>query len=582
MLLFKLYKYFFRKIENCKGPQYKESEKYFKYDLLIAAILYLFCTILFFYPCLKTINNSLIGPPEDNMGHFWDMWWAHKAVTEPGASLAFTDHIFYPEGTSLLYHAYSFYNLFLSFILTRFFNPITTYNLLILHTFLLSGIGAFLLIRYLTGNSYVSLIGGFVFAFNPSHFAHSLHHIEIASIQFIPFFVLFFIKAVKGDSKKDLFMACLFFFLNSICAWYYLVFAIYFIGFSYVYLMLRRKQFFLREFLLKAGIIVGVTFLILSPWLLRMAFIGLKYPHELVREGHNIDVADTFALFVPHPYHWLGQLRMVKSINWRFTGTAWEMTVYLGIINILIILSSFREVTRETAKYFLGLFSFLVLSMGSFLHVLGWITPIMLPYAIIQRVPLLSNAVCPSRAIVYVYLFLAVMIGFALKHLIGSHKSLVKRNCLAVSVMLLLFLDYYCVSSSMTMVHLPPCYNVIKREEKVFGILDLPDYYAANERYMMYQTYHHFPIVQGFIARKIGESLIDYLERKDLPKQRKQLIENKVKYIIIHKKLIHPHVQLTIKQYKEWYGVIDKIIEEYRKCYGVIYEDEENMTLRVY
>lgn len=58
-LLWKLYKYFLKRIEAGEAIGMKEDEKYIKYDILIAIVLYLICIILFFYPCLKSIKNSL-------------------------------------------------------------------------------------------------------------------------------------------------------------------------------------------------------------------------------------------------------------------------------------------------------------------------------------------------------------------------------------------------------------------------------------------------------------------------------------------------------------------------------------------
>lgn len=563
-----------------RTKQHKESKHYFKYDLLVAGILYLLCIILFFYPSLKYINTSLIGPPEDNMYFFWNMWWANKAFTEPQASLTFTHYIFYPQGKSLIYQDYSFYNLFLSLLLKKFVNLITTYNLLIFQTFFLAGIGAFLLIKYLTKNSYISLIGGFIFAFNPSHFAHSLHHINIASIQFVPFFVLFFIKAIKGDSKKDLILACLFFFLNAICTWYNMVFAVYFIVFSYLYLMFRRKKFFLPRVLIKSSIVLGTTLLFLLPWLLKMVLLGFKF-HKSIDAGHNVFVADTFALFVPHPYHWLAHLEIVKNINLRFTGNPWELTVYLGIINILIIFFCFKGIIRKTAKYFYGLLAFLILSMGESVHVLGQGTPIILPYKIIKYIPFFSNARCPSRAIVFVYLFLAIIIGYSLKYLISLNKSRRKRICLIAILILFIVADFNSLCHSLSKVYLPPCYDVIQKEDEDFGILDLPGGHEESAKYMMFQTKHGFPIVQGISQRRLVISLLDYIELENVKRQKKQLIENKVKYVVIHKKFFFEKMPNGIFQ-EDWNEIQNNQLKRFEQFYRLIYEDEENVVFQVH
>lgn len=569
IVLFKLFSYLFKKIDKNENLPQEGDKGYFRRDLLIAIIFYCFCTLLFFQPCLKNIANFLIGPPEDNMQHFWDIWWFNKALSEPDIALSFSNYIYYPEGSSLLLHAFSFYNLFISLFLMPIFNRVIVYNLLILHSFLLSGIGAFLLTRYLTKNSWASLIGGFIFAFSPFHFAHALHHLPISSIQFIPFFVLFFIKAIKNNSKRDLFLAGLFFFLNSISSWYYFFFAICFIGFSYIYLMWRSKQIFLKKVILKSTLIVGITIIILLPWFFRMGVTILKNP-QAIQRGHNCFVVDTLALFVPDNYHWLANLKLVKNINDRFTGIDWEKTAYLGIINIVIMALAFKQTIRKTAKFFLGFFASLVISMGASIHILGWVSLVRLPYTIISHMPIFLNARCPSRFLSFVYLFWAVIIAFSLKFLMDAYKSTIKGKFLFCGLILLLFFDYYPKPFPLTKVYLPSCYNAIKKEEKIFGILDLPfEEYSDRERYMMYQTFHGFPIVTGQISRTIEEPPRFYsLELKNLCKQKEYLLRSNVKYIVIHKKMLPLSSAINIKEYLNYYKVI--------------YTDEDNTVLQVY
>jgi len=573
LVLFIVCKYFFKHIGPGNAVKTGgHDEKYLKHDLLIAGALYLLCTIVWFYPCLQTISSRLIGPPEDNMQHLWNMWWFHKVFVEHSGSLTFSNYIFYPQGSSLLYNSFSFYNLFLSVLLGHFLASVLVYNLLILHTFLLSGIGAFLLIRYLTKDPYVSLIGGFIFAFNPSHFAHSLHHMELSSIQFIPLFVLYFIKTLKSTSKKNLSLACLFFFLNSICTWNYMIFALFFIGLSYIYLAVRRKRVFLKDIVIKSGIIIGLTFIILSPWLLHMVFLAMKFRGQTIAEGTDYFVADALAFIVPDPYHWLAQLKTVTALNNMFTGdNDWEKTAYLGLVNILIVLATFKEIIKKTAKYFLGLLAGLIISMGASIHILGARFFIKMPYAVITHIPLIANARCPSRFVVYVYLFLAIIVSFAFKHLFNRYAMSGKKKYLLVFIISLLFLDYFSICHTTTKASLPPCYKAINNENKVFGILDLsPEPERAT--YMMYQTYHGFPIVQGYLSRKIGKSLIDYLELKDLRKQKAQLTQNSVKYIVIHKA-------------KENVDILEKNkldIQKYEVIYKNIYDDEKNLVLQVY
>ena len=550
-----------------------------KYDWAIAFSVYFLFTLLYFYPCLSSMGSSLIGPPEDNMEHFWTMWWMRQVASEPQAHLSYSRFIYYPQGTWLLYHAYSFYNLFFSLPLAKIFNPVAAYNVLVLHSFIVSGLGAFLLIRYLVKSSLVALIGGFIFAFNPSHCAHSLHHIGEMSIQFIPFFVLFFIKALKNNSRKDLIFACIFFLLSSLCSFYHFLFSAVFIVLGYGYLALKKKRIFLKTTLVRSAIVIGFTTLVLSPWILKMAQIRGRYPGIETYEGVNIYVADLLGFIVPHPFHLAGGLKALRNLNAQLSGNDWEKTAYLGIVNIAIILFAFKRTARAAAKYFLGLFSFMIVAMGALVHVAGKAIPVYLPYYAFQFIPFISVARTPSRAIVYAYLFLAIIVAFSLKRIHEAMKTSSARRIVFIALSVFLFLDYFSVCRSVTPVQLPQCYGVIQKGREEFGILDMPGYYCANERYMMYQTLHGIPIVQGNVSRRANKSLIDVLELNDLAAQKQQLIENKVKYIVVHKDLFMHSNASTQTQHAQW---LEAVKYRTRQFYLLVYEDERNIVFKVY
>jgi hypothetical protein len=65
-------------------------------------------------------------------------------------------------------------------------NPILCYNLLYLSTFVLSGLGTYLFVRELTGNSRAAFVAGVLFAFAPYRFPQS-SHLQVLSSQWMPF-----------------------------------------------------------------------------------------------------------------------------------------------------------------------------------------------------------------------------------------------------------------------------------------------------------------------------------------------------------------------------------------------------------
>jgi hypothetical protein len=78
--------------------------------------------------------------------------------------------------------------------------------------------------------------------------------------------------------------------------------------------------------------------------------------------------------------------------------------------------------------------------------------------------------------------------------------------------------------------------------------------------------------VQGYLTRKPSLSLVDTLECRDLARQREELRSARVKYIVIHKRIL---ARETDKEFELDLG-------HYSTAYQTFFEDEENLALRVY
>jgi hypothetical protein len=541
-------------------------------ETALAFLIYALLTVAFFYRVVPHINSQLIGPPEDNMQHVWDLWFARNAAGGTSGFLH-TTRIFYPEGTSLLFHPFSWFNLLLASTIGFLLTPVAAYNLLILLTFVLSGVGAFLLIRHLTRDTAAALLGGFVFAFNPSHFAHALHQIEIASIQFIPFFVLFYLKVLERKSASNVAWASTFFLLNSLCSWYYMLLALLCMAVCYGVEAHRSKRLLLPGAITSSIIVLGATLVVLSPLVVSMLVTAATHSN-LWPGGYGRYVVDMAGLLVPHYNHIFARVPLVARVNASYTGFAWESVGYLGLVGTGLMLASSRVLVKRAAPYLLGLVCFLPLAFGPRLHFLGRAIPSVLPYALIRHIPILSGARAPGRMMAYAYIFLAVLVAVAFSYQLREG-FLRNRRWVAFLVVLGICADFWSPCREMTPVRLPPAYAAILGSEPAvdFGLLDLPgesSIFCA--RYMMYQTLHGIPIVQGYLPRKPSRSLVDSLAYDNLSAQREQLRSARVKYIVIHKQLLKQKTDAGEATSPERY------VEEY----GRFYEDSENLVLRVY
>jgi hypothetical protein len=537
-----------------------------------ALLVYALLTIAFFYPILPHITSHLIGPPEDNMASLWRMWLTHQALLGK-LDFLYTTRIFYPEGASLLFALCPYSQLFaLPAGGSQFL--VTVYNLLLLSTFALSGIGAFLLIRHFTSDTAAALLGGFVFAFNPSHFAHSLHHVSIATIQFIPFFILYYIKTLEDGSKRNVAWASVFFLLNTLCCWDYMVYALFFMAACYCITAYRRKKLLMSGPIISSLVIVGATLAVLSPLIVSMLVSASRHPN-VWKSGHDTLTVEVLGLFVPHYYHWLAGVPFVARTNGSYSSDfPWESVGYLGIICVGLMFASSRALVERAARHVLTLLLFVGLSFGTVLHLMGRTMAVALPYDLIRHIPILSAARAPGRIMAYAYLYLGVLVAIAFSYQLREG-FLRERKWVAALLALGICVDFWTPCREMTPVRLPPAYTAILGQEQTvdFGILDLPGGNGIfSSRYMMYQTLHRIPIVEGYVGnRKPAPSLVDSLELDDLPAQRAQLGSAHVKYIVIHKQLM----QLTGGRYRP-------DVHRYAEEYGTFFEDEENLVLRVY
>ncbi len=537
-----------------------------------AFLVYSVLTFAYFPTVVLNLGSQLIGPPGDNMQHLWDIWWARTAL-QGGLDFLHTTHIYWPGGFNLLFHPFSSYNVILATTVGWPLSPVAAYNLLILLTFVLAGVGAFLLIRHLTENTAAALLGGFIFAFSPTHFAHALHQIEIASLQFVPFFVLYYLKMLENGSKRNVVLASIFFLLNTLCSWYYMVFALLCMAGCYGVTAYRRKRLVLPGPIVSSLIVVGATFIIISPLAVRMLLYVARTP-GVSTWGYDVYVVDLLGLLVPHSYHWLAGLQPIAQLNGAYSGFRNESAGYLGIILMGFLLASGRTLVKQASRYVMGLLYFVVLALGADIHFAGWSIPVALPYAAIQYIPILSEARAPNRAMAYAYLFLGILAAMALSRQL--REGFLRNRAWAAALLALgIFADFWTPCRQTTAVHLPPAYAAIAGQEKTkdFGILDLPrGTWSRRGRYMMYQTLHGFPIVQGYISRKPSPSLIDTLEYSDLSVQREELRSAHVKYIVIHKRYL-------ARDKGQW-NELDP--GRYAEEYETILEDPENVVLRVY
>jgi hypothetical protein len=529
-------------------------------------------TVIFFWPWLAHVSSALIGPPEDNMQDFWNSW--HAATARGWHDFLFTLQIRFPEGTSLAYHSFAWPQVFAVAMLSRIFGGdfstlVTLHNLTLLASFPLGAAAMFYLARHLLsdvpGRDAGAAVAGFIFAFNPWHVAQAMHHAHVSGIEFLPLFVLFYLKTLERKNYGWLMAAAAMNALSALSCWYFFFYTFYFLAFHLLYLRIHDKKW-PRGWRLTAPLLcLAGAILLLTPWLLPMVTSGLK--NSVYYVGNNMFVADLAALIAFPPTHLLAQYG--SGVYAALTGNAWEGTIYLGLINLAVLVWALTRRVPKTLLYYAlgGMAFFALIAGGEALHIAGHVTPVHLPGVILAKLPFFANVRTPARAMVMVYLFLGLALAQA-----TVMAQRYRKPALLTLVAALMLLDFTPSHLASTQATCPAALDVIAQDPTNDGVLDLPRGYGEGNAAMMMSACHGKPIVQGETARHMADTLADRLVTNDLAAQQRQLTAAHVKYIVLHR----PNGELH-----RW-NKADGVQADYARVYPVVHDDKDMTVLRVY
>ncbi len=148
-------------------------------------------TVVMTWPLVTLMGNIMVGQMGDNIYFVWMIGWMKKALFELHVNPFNVWFLNYPEGWNMAYTEITPVMLALALPFSFVGGPTFAYNMALLLTFVLAGLGMFWWIRQLTGRMDAALIAGTIYAFLPFHFAHFLiGHLNLSGIQWFPFYFM--------------------------------------------------------------------------------------------------------------------------------------------------------------------------------------------------------------------------------------------------------------------------------------------------------------------------------------------------------------------------------------------------------
>jgi hypothetical protein len=188
----------------------------------VAVGVFLLAALVSTWPQVRHLNDGLTDV-WDAKFTAWVMHWDF-AQTFRNPFRLFHANIFHPAPYALAFSENLYGAALFGFPLyAAGLSTLASYNVLFLLGMLLSGVGAWALARWITGDAAASLLAGFVYAFNPWRLAQ-IPHIQFQWGAFLPLFLLFLLKYVDEQRRRDAALFALFFAWNALCNLHYALF----------------------------------------------------------------------------------------------------------------------------------------------------------------------------------------------------------------------------------------------------------------------------------------------------------------------------------------------------------------------
>jgi hypothetical protein len=208
---------------------------------------------------------------------------------------------------------------------------------------------------------------------------------------------------------------------------------------------------------------------------------------------------------------------VTRGLYSRFDVDLMEESAWFGVAPLVLLWSARRFLMhdRESRRWIWIAILFFVFSLGPWLHVAGLNTGLLLPQNLLARVPVISNARIPGRAIVVVMLAVSLACGAALARLRGSQRRLV-----AAMTVLVMAIDFLPAPFQLTETDVPSIYRQFAAASSDGVVCTLPlgvrdgfsSLGAFDQHDLLYQTTHGHPILGGFSARIPRDLQQQYIE----------------------------------------------------------------------
>ncbi len=435
------------------------------YVLLVLA----FTAMALFYTrplALKADDHTMRENAGDTMFHIYVLsWTAHALKTNPFN--LFNATIFYPNRYTLAYSDHELMSSLIALpVLALSRNGVLAFNFVIIVSFVLSALGAYLLVWHLTRDRYAGFAGAIIFGFPLYKLAH-ISHLQLVSTGFLPLALLCLHLYTEKRQARYLvgfgaFTVALFWTVWSYG--FFLAFAVL------VYLAVlaiverdRLVRFFRRRapmwerramvrwmgMLVVAFIGIGlVLFPFIRPYL-EAGKLNPNFQRDIAEVySYSGDVED-FAVAPPESLVWGAATGLVRPDPY-LRGNGAERSLFPGLAGLLLAVAGVYYLSRLGASRRFVLWFYVVLllvagmmCLGVTLYAFGRHADLYMPYRLLYKFfPGFKAVRTPTRMFVLVILSISVLAGFGVRWVRDRLSARLDRVAVSALLVILLALTF--------------------------------------------------------------------------------------------------------------------------------------------
>jgi hypothetical protein len=567
-----------------------------RHHIVSVFFIYVILTLIFTYPLTAKINSEIPKGGRD----------AHFTIAKIDKRVNVVKNEGFLQGFSTLTKNYELNTYFLYVFLNLFFNKFTSYNSMFLLSFILSGIGAYLLALYFTKSKPASFLAGLIYAFSPFHYYLAFTaQTGTMHLEWLPFFVLFLFKFFEKFELKYYLLFGLFLFIIALTEHHLLAFTAVFLIIFTIYKiiedrkLLKNKNFWMYC-LFSIVLLLLVAAALFKP-LLKIATSESNYLKPDIEniKGNSMHQFAPLAPPIPHSI-WSSlsekiQKKLINNIKHTksfFIG--YSVAIIIVMIPILLLFKNNRNKIKFNGLIFwtVTTITLYILAMGPKLKLYN--LDINLPYYLLYKyIPFYENIRSVERFYVYVILGFSILFAYGFWLMTWKHRRM--KIIFTVILAVVILSEFWVAPIKTTTIKYSSFYENIRKDNEDYAILEIPG--STSYKFASFakitDNIHGKRVINGRWMARIIKGQFDFQENTpiirellyDLPEGRNPEVKyppeyfegatevlNKynIRYVTVSKKFLKGNF------FKNTVNFIEKYIE-----YDDKYEDEYLVAYKI-